>query len=154
MKFPDVLTVQALDGDTSATVSDVAIVLFLTTLRKNRYCVGPKITDIAGRAKFSRSDCEQAIASAQKMFLMDYVGDLSSCAPVAEIRLHPADRVAVMIRNYESHPEFWGLPFEDAPALFEALKKVDNSAFASGETTFRDSEILSNPNISIILKRR
>jgi len=153
MIFPDTLVVQAIDVDTGSPVANVALVLMLRAPKKNDYRVGPVITDDAGHAKFTRAQCERTIARAQEMFVMDYFGDLSSCAPTAQVRVHFPEHVTRMIEQYDKSPQFWGRAFDDAPALFRGLRTVRNADFESAQVTFRDSEIAARPEISIMLKR-
>ena len=154
MRFPDELFVKAMDADTGEVVPDVALVVFLTPPRKNTYCVGPEITDKNSLARFTRVGCERAIIHAQEMFVMDYFGDLVSCAPAAKISLHPPERVSGMISRYETHPEFWGHGFEDAPVLFRSLRSVKNFDFEAAEIIVKENDILANPNVTIRLRKK
>jgi hypothetical protein len=112
------------------------------------------ITDRIGEARLTREGCEQAIARAQNMFIMDYAGDLPSCAPVAEIRLHSPENIASMIKQYEVSPSFWGSAFDDPASFFGELRKVRNSDFEPVQVAVKDSDILAHPEICIRLKKK
>jgi hypothetical protein len=152
--FPDILTVTVVDLDTGCPVSEVALVLVLKAQRKNDYTVGPIITDQHGLARFTRNACENTIAVSQKTFIMDYFGDLLSCGPVAEIRLHPPKSIAVMIDNYGHSPEFWGVAFKEPEKIFAALRRVRNSLYEPANLPVKSSDILSHPEVKFFLKRK
>jgi hypothetical protein len=152
--FPDTFTVTAIDSDTGRPVPDVALVLELQAQRKNNYPVGPIITDEFGQARFTRRACENSIDASKRMFLMDYYGDLQSCGPIATVRLHAPKYIAVMTENYEAHPEFWGIGFEEPEKLFAALRKARNSLYDQAHLAVRSSEILAHPEVKFFLKRK
>jgi hypothetical protein len=152
--FPDSLTVTAIDISTGNPLPEIALVLELKARRKNNYLVGPIITDDAGNAKFTRRGCEDSIANDQRMFVMDYSGDLSLCGQVAEIQLHPPDYITTMIHNFESHPEFWGSRFGSPEELFARLRNVKNSSFEPAKLKVTEFEIAENPAIRFPLRRK
>ena len=154
MIFPDSLTVTAVDTSTGRPLPEVALVLGLKAQRKNNYLVGPIITDDEGEAQFTKHACESAIANAQKMFVMDYSGDLSSCGKVAEIRLHSPEYIKRMIDQYEAHPEFWGSGFDSPEELFAGLRSVKNSLFEPATLKVTDNEIAENHAILFLLRRK
>lgn len=153
MVFPDILTVEVIERGTTSPVADIALVLVLKASQKNDYYVGPIITNRDGRAEFTRTVCEQAIARAQEMFIMDYTGDLSSCKPTADLRTHRPEQIARMIQQYEASPQFWGRAFDNAPALFRRLKSVKNADFESTQLTLKDVDIVARPEISIAVQK-
>ena len=154
MKFPDALTVTAIDLATGEPVPQVALLLELNAERKNNYSVGPAITDNNGQVRFTRAACENAIAKAQEMFVMDYAGDLRSCGPAAEIRLHSPESIATMIHNYENSPKFWGSGFDAPEELFEGLRKARNSLFEPPTFAIREDDILERPAVNLYLRKR
>ena len=154
MIFPDSLTVTAIDISTGRPLSEIALVLELKAQRKNNYFIGPIITDDEGDARFTRRGCEDAIAKAQNMFVMDYSGDLSSCSQIAEIRLHTPEHIAAMIDNYENSPEFWGSAFDSPKELFAGLRSVKNSSFEPSTLKVTESEIAENHAIRFLLRRK
>ena len=153
MKFPDVLTIRVIDKTTRKALSGVAFVLVLKAV-KNDYYIGPKITDVEGLCSFSRESCEQSIATAQKMFIMDYSGSLLDCSPIAELRMHSPEHIQAMIRQYESNPGFWGLPFRNPDVMFEQLHKVSNEMFEPFHVFVSEDEIRAFPEVHIELRRR
>ncbi len=154
MNFPDKVTVTAFDLDAGCEIPEVAFVLVLRAQDKNDYFVGPIITDRRGRAIFSKEACERAILRAQEMFVMDYAGDLLSCKPVADLRLHSPQNIAAMISQYEAAPEFWGSAFDNPQELFAALRSVRNSLFEPFHMAVGQDDILGRPAVSCFLRRR
>ena len=154
MKFPDKLTLIALDAETGREVPEVAFVLVLTARQKNDYFVGPIITDRYGKASFTRGACERAIARAREMFVMDYVGDLLSCSQVADLRLHSPENIATMISQYETAPTFWGRAFDDPKEMFPALRSVRNALFEPLHLTLEEKDILERPELVCFLRRK
>lgn len=154
MIIPEKLTVTAIDQVTGCPIPEVALLLELKAHRKNNYSVGPVITNGDGQAEFTREACEKAIASAQEMFVMDYVGDLQSCSSVAELQLHSPESIANMIRNYESHPDFWGSPFDAPEELFAALRNARNSLFQHSCLAISEKDIAEHPSVSFRLSRK
>jgi hypothetical protein len=153
MNFPEALTVTVLDTLTGSPVSDAAFVLHLRAQRKNDYDVGPVITGVFGRFSNTRSDCEDSIQSLQKMVVMDYSGDLSSCAAAAELRLHSPEALRRMIQNYDDMPEFWGVGIKRPEELFPRLKAVRNQDFEPVVVLVNETDIIRNPNIQVHLTR-
>ena len=143
-----------IDSDTGKAIPNVALVLVLRARKKNDYSVGPIITDEFGRSEFGTEACERAIERAQKMFVMDYVGDLESCNSEAEIRLHPPENIARMISQYLAAPGFWGNAFDNPRELFSALRSIRNSHFEPFHLTVTERELLDHPEILCCLKRR
>lgn len=154
MRFPDKLTVTAFDADTRCAIPEVAFVLVLKARHKNDYSVGPIVTDASGQASFTTCACERAIARAQDMFVMDYEGDLLSCKPAADLRLHSPESIARMIRQYEAAPAFWGSAFDDPQELFPALRRARNSLFEPLNLTVEENEILAHPGVGCFLKKK
>jgi hypothetical protein len=152
--FPDSLNVIVVDISTGHPLPAVALVLELKAQKKNNYLVGPIITDNEGEARFTRRACEDAIANAQKMFVMDYSGDLSSCGKIAEIRLHAPEYIRQMIDQYEAHPEFWGSGFDSPEELFAELRSVRNSLFEPAALKITEIEIAENHAIRFLLRRK
>lgn len=154
MIFPETLVVIAIDSQTGSPVPEIALSLRLEAKRKNDYWVGPKITDANGKAEFTRTACEKEISTAQRMFLMDYYGDLSSCGPHGHIHLLKEENLIRMIQQYEQTPEFWGIGFDEPETLFAALRRVKNRNFEATDVTVRSSEILKKPAVTINLRRK
>ena len=152
MKFPDTLTVTARDRDTSLPVKDVAIVLVLFAKRKNDYSVGPLITNENGKVESTRAECESAIKQAQEAFVMDYHGDLESCRPLIEVRLHLPEYIEKMLQNYKTFPEFWGQGFPKS--LFTDLQKVRNADFEPAKITATEEQILADPQLVLPLVKK
>jgi hypothetical protein len=154
MELPEILTVTALDQKTSLPAEGLAIVVELFASRKNDYIVGPAISDFSGQVKFTRDECERSVKSDQQMFLMDYVGDISDCAPYLEIRLHAPEHIARMLQQYQMSPAFWGKRFQDAAKLFKALEHVKNASFEPASIRLYEVQLLANPNITMRMSRR
>jgi hypothetical protein len=154
MNFPESLTVIATDSVTGEPVADVALVLRLKARRKNDYYVGPAATDSNGRVSFTRADCEKAIAHSQEMFLMDYEGDLLTCGPHLEIRLHRPENIQVMIRQYEEQPKFWGSGWDDPEGMIAMIRRARNAEFEAASCEVAESEIAKKPEVTITLKRK
>lgn len=154
MIFPNVLIVTAVDFQTGSPIVDVALALRLEAQKKNDYMVGPVLTDEVGHAKFTRSDCEREIAASKKMFLMDYYGDLTSCGPNLHIELVPAENLRVMIQQYEQSPEFWGTGLDNPEVLFSSLENAKNEDYEPAQLAVRSSEILKDPMVKFVLKRK
>ena len=154
MRFPDTLTVLVRDEGAGLPAKDVAVVLVLFAAHKNDYSVGPLISDENGHVEFTRAECEFAIKRAQEMFLMDYSGNLGSCRPVIEVRLHPQERVEGMRQQYESAPEFWGRGFHDPKRLFADLQKVRNAEYKEAQITATEEQLLTNPHLVLPLTRK
>lgn len=153
MKFPEELTSTAIDSDTKQLIPGVALILMLQATVKNDYFVGPVITDEDGQAVFARIACQKAIDASQKMFVMDYSGDLESCKPVAHINLHDPDSITRMISQFESDPLFWGSGFDAPELLFSALRRVRNSAFRKASITLTETEMAERSTALIFLKQ-
>jgi hypothetical protein len=152
MRFPDTLTVVARDRETGLPVKDVAIVLVLFAKRKNDYNVGPLITDENGKVEFERADCESAIKRAQEAFVMDYQGDLESCGPVVEVRLHLPEHIATMLQNYKTSPDFWG---QGRPqSIFAELQKVKNADYEPARIRATEEQFLVNPELELLLVKK
>lgn len=154
LKFPDKVAITAIDSDTGKAVPTVALVLALRPRRKNDYCVGPIITDESGHSEFTRGACERTIDRAKEMFVMDYAGDLESCIPEVDIRLHPPDNIAGMISQYEAAPDFWGCAFDNPQELFSALRLAENSYFEPFHLAVTECKLLDTPEILCCLTRR
>jgi hypothetical protein len=154
LKFPDKVTLTAFDVETGREVPEVAFVLVLRSRQKNDYFVGPIITDRCGKASFTRGACERAIARAQEMFVMDYSGDLLSCKPMADLRLHSPESIATMISQYETAPTFWGGAFDDPQELFPALRSARNALFEPLHLTLAENDILVHPEVVCSLRRK
>jgi hypothetical protein len=154
LKFPDRLTISALDAETRREVPEVAFVLVLRARQKNDYFVGPVITDRFGKAVLSRGACERAIARAQEMFVMDYARDLLSCKPMADLRLHSPQGIATMISQYEAAPDFWGKAFDDPQEVFPALRSAANALFEPLHLTLEENNILDHPEVVCFLRRK
>lgn len=152
MKIPDILNITVVD-EGSEPVPNVAIVLVLFASIKNDYYVGPVITDHKGSVRITRADCEEAIARAQHMFLMDYAGTLENCRGTLEVRLHLPQQIETMIQQYKSSPDFWGQAFREPASLFTALENVANSEYRSASMVVTEQQILANPNITLRLTR-
>jgi hypothetical protein len=123
-------------------------------VRKNNYFVGPVITDHAGRAEFTKTECEFSIQRSQELFLMDYEGDLDCCRPRMEARLHPHERIEVMLRQYRGHPQFWGKAFRDPERLFQALRSARNRDYADAAVTASEDDLLANPSVLLLVSRK
>jgi hypothetical protein len=154
LNFPDKVTVTAIDAETGSEIAGVAFVLWLKARRKNDYFVGPAITELHGQAEFTRDACERSIVRAQEMFLMDYTGDLASCGPTAELQLHPPERIAGMIRQYEAMPQFWGIAFDNPQELFRDLRRARNSLFEPFQLVVEERNILQRPAVTCFLRRK
>jgi hypothetical protein len=154
LKFPDKVTVTAFDSGTGREIAEVAFVLWLKAQKKNDYFVGPIITDRHGQAIFTRDACERSIARAQEMFIMDYAGDLLSCKPTADLRLHTPENISTMINQYEAVPSFWGGAFDNPQELFRALRSVRNSLFEPFHLAVEENDILEHPAVSCFLRRK
>ncbi len=153
MKFPDALTVVAIDQK-GAPAANVAIVLLLFATRKNDYYVGPFITDENGHVQFTREHCERAIRSAQEMFVMDYAGDLDNLRPVIEVRLHPPEHLEAMQQQYRRFPDFWGQAFQDPVGLFAALQTARNAEYELARITATEEQILTHPQLVLSLMKK
>jgi hypothetical protein len=154
MKFPTSLSVTVMDKASGLPIPNVALVLVLRARSKNDYYVGPVITDEDGNLAFTRKDCEEAIAIAQEMFVMDYAGDLLSCGPIAEIKLHEPEHIANMIQQFKQAPEFWGKGLKEPILLFESLQKVNNSSFHPQKILIAEDSILKCASIELRLVPR
>lgn len=154
MKFPDKLTLTARNRTTGGPVNNVAFVLVLFAPRKNDYYVGPVIADPHGRVEFTRDDCEAAIKRAQEMFVMDYSGDLESCRPFIEVRLHPPEQIQSMLRQYRQSPDFWGKAFANPRQLFAELETVKNADYEQAGIRATEEELRINPQLELPLVRR
>jgi hypothetical protein len=154
MKFPDALTVVVRDRDTRMLVDNVAIVLVLFAKQKNNYTVGPLISAKNGQVEFSRTECELAIRRAQEMFIMDYQGDLDSCRPIIDVRLHRPEHIKGMLQQYQAAPDFWGQAFPNSRNLFSELRKVKNADYEPARITATEAELATTPRIEIELARR
>src|SRR5258708_11381985 len=143
MRFPEKLTVVARDGATSQPVKDVAIVLVLFAKRKNDYSVGPLITNENGKVESTRAECESAIKQAQEAFVMDYHGDLESCRPLIEVRLHLPEYIEKMLQNYKTFPEFRGQAFPKS--FFTDLQKLRTADSEPAKPTTTPPHILAHP---------
>lgn len=154
MKFPEQVTLTAFDVETGREIPEIAFVLVLRARQKNDYFVGPVITDRSGKASFTRGACERAIARAQEMFVMDYAGDLLSCKPVADLRLHSPENIATMISQYETAPNFWGKAFDDPQSMFPALQSARNALFEPLNLTLQENDIIEHPEVLCFLKRK
>jgi hypothetical protein len=152
MKFPDILSILVVERGTQKGVPNVAFVLILKAF-KNDYYIGPTITDDDGTCTFSRAACEDAISTAQSMFIMDYSGSLLDCKPLAELRMHSPEHIANMIRQFRSNPSFWGTPFKNPQEFFRSLEKTVNNAFKPFHTVIAENEILARPELKIELDR-
>jgi len=138
LNFPDKVTVTAIDAETGSEIAGVAFVLWLKARRKNDYFVGPAITELHGQAEFTR----------------DYTGDLASCGPTAELQLHPPERIAGMIRQYEAMPQFWGIAFDNPQELFRDLRRARNSLFEPFQLVVEERNILQRPAVTCFLRRK
>ncbi len=154
MKFPDTLTVLAINSESGMPIANLAFVIILKARRKNDYCVGPVSTNEEGRANVSRIDCERTIARNQEMFIMDYQDDLSACKPFAEVRLHLPQHIEVMISQYESQPVFWGSAFDDPQSMMADMRRARNSEFEPASRTVSESDLAADPVVTFFLKRK
>jgi hypothetical protein len=154
MRFPDRLTIIARDRGTGLPAKGVAIVLVLFAARKNDYYVGPLIANDNGQVEFTRAQCEAAIKRAQEMFLMDYAGDLESCRPVIEVRLHSPEQIETMLQQYRQSPDFWGKGFPDPQRLFADLQNVTNTDYEHARITATEEQLLTNPQLELLLVRK
>ena len=151
MRFPDNVTVVARDRETGRSVKDIAIVLILFAMQKNDYYVGPLITNGNGQVEFSRAKCNFAIKRAQEMFVMDYAGDLESCRPVIEVRLHSPKHIQGMLQQYRQSPDFWGRAFPDPVGFFAALAAARNGDYADSRITATEEHLFRNPELVLPL---
>lgn len=151
MRFPEKITVVAQNASTGMPVEAVAVVLVLFAARKNDYYIGPSITNAHGEVEFTRAECQSAIKRQQEIFIMDYAGDLESCRPVIEIRLHPPERIKRMLQQYKESPDFWGQGFADPKRLFSDLQNVKNSEYEPARITATEQEIFTEPRIIMSL---
>jgi hypothetical protein len=154
MKLPEILTVTALDQKTGLPAEGLAIVVRLFASRKKNYTIGPAISDFSGQVKFTRDECERSVKADQQMFIMDYVGDISDCAPYLEIRLHAREHIARMLQQCQMSPAFWAKRFRDAAKLFLALEHVKNASFEPASVRINEAQLLSNPNITLRISRK
>lgn len=154
MRFPDKLIVMARDAESGLPVANVALILHLFAAQKNDYDVGPAITDDNGSAEFTREYCESAIHRSKEMFLMDYAGNLASCRPMIEVSLHRAEHIAVMLRNYQKTPSFWGQAFKEPGKVFAAMAKVENASYQPAVVLASEEEILAKPELVLRLVRK
>ena len=153
MNFPESLTVFVRDRESGQPIFSVALILTLFATRKNNYSM-IVLTDGAGGAKFTRTDCEFKIHSCQRMFLMDYAGTLEECRPYVEVALHLPERVARMIQQYKSAPEFWGRGFRDPEALMRALEIARNAEYEPNAITLTEAQILENAKAELWLSKK
>jgi hypothetical protein len=154
MRFPDKLTVGVRDLGTGVPAQGVAIILVLFAARKNDYYVGPLITNENGWVEFTRAECEAAIERAQEMFIMDYSGDLESCRPVIDVRLHPPEQIDAMLQQYRQSPDFWGSGFSDPKRLFADLHNVRNAKYKQAQITATEEQIASHPQLELLLEEK
>ena len=154
MKLPDTLTVTAVDNETSRPVPNVAILLLLFAERKNDYDIGPFITNEMGQVKFDRADCVAAIQQAQQMFIMDYAGNLDSCLPKLEVRLHRPEQIQMMLQQFKRSPKFWGQAFRDPARLFADLEATRNVEYEPSRIIKTEEQVLANPRVLLPLVRR
>jgi hypothetical protein len=153
VKIPAMLTVLALEQDTDLPLEGLAIVIELFARRKNNYTIGPAISDSAGQVRFTKEECERSVNSDREMFIMDYVDDIEGCKPYLEVRLHPPDRIAQMLRQYQTSPTFWGRRFQNPDRLFQALSAARNASYEPTSIRVDEAQILSNPNVSLRVRR-
>lgn len=88
------------------------------------------------------------------MFLMDYVGKLEDCKGHAEIRLHPPDRLGLMMKQYKSAPVFWGTGFDNPDQLFADSAHVTNAEFESAQVAVDERRLAANPEVTLYVSRR
>jgi len=154
MRFPDKLTVVVRDRGTGLPAKGIAIVLVLFAAHKNDYSVGPLITDENGQVQVTRAECEAAIKRAQEMFIMDYSGDLESCRPVIEVRLHSPEHIGAMLQQYKQSPDFWGQGFPDPKRLFADLQNVKNADYEHARITATEEQLLANSLLELPLVKK
>lgn len=154
MRFPEKLTVVVRDRDNGLPAREVAITLVLFAARKNDYYVGPLIANERGQVEFTRSECEAAIKRAQQMFVMDYSGDLESCRPFIEVRLHAPEQIETMLHQYRQSPDFWGQGFPDPVRVFAELQNVRNADYEQARITATEEQLISNPQLELSLVKR
>jgi hypothetical protein len=154
MRFPDKMTVTARNRVTGLPVNDVAILLVLFAAQKNDYHVGPLIANEHGQVVFTRADCESAIKRAQEMFVMDYSGDLVSCRPFIEVRLHLPEQIHTMIQQYSRSPVFWEKGFSDSKRFFADLQNVKNADYEQIRVTATEEKLLANPQLELALVKK
>lgn len=153
MEFPDELTVRVLDAASGRPVENVSFLLVLKAPVKNDYAVGPLITSQDGIIRISREECERAIRRAQEMFIMDYSGDLPTCANVAELKLQPPSTITNMITQFEEAPDFWGMAFDHPQDLISRMRQIQNSIFRPVSVPVIEEAIRQNPEIQVFLTK-
>lgn len=154
MRLPDKLTVTARNRATGAPANGVAIVLVLFASRKNDYSVGPLIANEDGQVEFTRAECEAAIKRAQEMFVMDYSGDLASCRPFIEVRLHSPEQINTMLQQYRQSPDFWGKGFADPKRLFADLENVKNADYEQTRISATEEELRTSARLELPLIKK
>lgn len=153
MKLPEILKVRVMDNETCQPVSNVAIELRLFAASKNNYSIEPLITNANGSVEFSREHCKRSIENAQKMFIMDYAGTLETCRPMVEVVFLSAERVAGMIKQYESAPRFWGQAFQQPDQLFASLRSASNRNYKETTLLVSESDLIKSPQVSLKVKK-
>jgi hypothetical protein len=154
MNFPDCLRIRVVETVTRTAISNVALTLRLKAPQKNDYFIGPLVTDESGMIEVLRTECLRTIETDQRMFVMDYSGDLASCGPLMELSLHSPEEIARMIRQFEQMPSFWGAGFIEPDKLFSALRTVDNAMFLPAHIFLHEDELLQSTEIEFNLQRR
>ena len=154
MKFPDKLTVMIRNHSTGAPANRVAIILVLFASHKNDYYVGPAIAGNDGQAEFTRAECEAAIRRAQEMFVMDYSGDLASCRPFIEVRLHSPESIRTMLQQFKHSPDFWGRGFPNPKRFFADLENVKNADYEDAKVIATEEQLRADSRLELQLIRK
>jgi hypothetical protein len=154
MKFPDKLSVTVSDVDSGDPLDKIAVILRLFATRKNDYSVGPQLTNELGEVEITKADCEFSIEQAQKMFLMDYAGDLSACRPVIELGLLPPENIAVMLEQYKASPNSWSLGLKEPDSYFAALHMAKNAEYLQETVTLTEAQLSASPRVSLKLRKK
>lgn len=82
MDLPTEIRVRVVLGREETPLPEVAVLVNLIAPKKNKYSVGPKLTDSLGEAIFTMTSILGEIAEMRRQFPMDYSSSIHECANV------------------------------------------------------------------------
>jgi hypothetical protein len=122
----------AFETDSRPAVA-VLVHVLLIPRRKNRFCIGPILTDDSGKISITAELMQRIIADTKADCPMDYEGELADCTGIEVV---VEDR-----RGLEERLErIAGFYPEEARALGSAIERSDNSRFHPLRVTLGVSE--------------
>jgi len=150
--IPNSVRVIVQDQETTSPVAGLVVLMMAIVPRKNNYTFGPKITDAAGKACFTRDEMMRGVHLNQKHSPMDYASSLAEMTGL-EVEIPDTERIARLLeaaRMWGAGEPEWRLSDE----MIERLKGASNRRYEPISVSVGREEFSDVLEVKVSLQRR